>query len=400
MAMSMKTPQFCDPPAHPGWTPKGLHPTPEAGARPVNSYSFGRLRPRFSNLGAWHEFWCLVSEDPPPANKPDDLDRLIVQTFGPSSTGELPDAFYLARELLWPLEDVFGIPQLIVAPRSDEEIVELLQTMCDSSARCATPTHAIIRGWMLGFASGLGGELGGLPMVGLVSAACYDVEQQIRPGCADDRARLFKAYQPLLANNGIGDELRAMNFILTQSSGFYELASRLDERSRTPDQESRLVGMHSLVVEAPRAKPLMEVVFSFQNTASGAVRRWSQRVDVGSPFMFLDPEEVLPFYSRPSGSIQPQWSGSIAPQRHDEPNAAVPEESEAGAATVAEAEPEVAAEASPSDASPNDAATAEAAEAPAPSAQSEDTAVPESSAAAETQAAEAPEDPSEPGSTP
>ena len=311
----MKTPQLCDPPSHPERSPKGLHPTPEAGARPTYSYSFGRLRPRFSDLGAWHEFWCLVSEDPPPATEPDDLDRLFVQTFAPKANGELPDGFYLARELIWPLEDVFGIPQLLVVPRSDEEIVELIQTLCDSSSRCVSPAHCIVRGWLSGFASSLGGELAGLPTVGLVSAFPFDIEQEVRPGCDDDRGRLFKAYQPLLANNGIGDELRAMNFILTQSNGFYELASRLDERSRSPEQESRLVGMHSLPVEAPRAKPLMEVVFSFQNTASGAIRRWSQRVDMGSPFMFLDPESVQPFYNRPSGSIQPQWSGSIAPQR-------------------------------------------------------------------------------------
>ena len=106
-----------------------------------------------------------------------------------------------------------------------------------------------------------------------------------------------------------------MNFILTQSAAFYELAGRLEQSGCGGSQpENRLVSMQAVPVEGPRSRPEMDVVFSFQSMTSGAVQHWFQRVDVGGAFMFLVTEQVQPYFQRPAERIVPQALGGAAPQ--------------------------------------------------------------------------------------
>lgn len=315
MPTTMKIPTVCEPPG-----PRAVfEPAPRlvggGGGQPTFSYSLGRLRPRFVDEGSWRELSCLVPTVPLPRPGSEEFERLLLQVFASDAQGRRPASFFLARELVWPLVDVLGVPQCVVVPRSDEQIAELLAALCPAPSACAGPSWTIVHGTLAGLEASSVPELSGLPRVELISAFPYDVEQQVRPGCVDDRDRLFRAYQPLLANNGVGDELRAMNFVLTRSSAFYQLASRLDERSHDEERCHRLVGVHVLPVEGPPAAPQVEVVASFQNTRGGAVRRWFQRVDVGGPFMFLTTDDVLPFYSRPLGAVRPQDEGAVGPSQ-------------------------------------------------------------------------------------
>lgn len=307
MPAAMKLPPISPSPKAPQGPLRALQVEPVVPSSQVFSYTYGRLRPRFVTRGAWHELGSLL-EGPPPDPGTDAFDRALVKLFSPSKPGELPSAFYLARELVWPVEDALGVLQCVVAPASDEEIVELLANLPVSSMSpiaCAPPPASVVRGVLRGFATGLGAGMDGLPRVGLVSAFPF----QFKPGGSsgsDSDDGLFRAYQPLLANNGIGDELRALNFVLTESRAFYELASRLDERGRDAKSKHRLVAMHALPVVAPRSDRQLEVVFSFQSTTGGAVGRWFQRVAVGGPFSYFTTEHVLPFYGRPAGAVTPQ----------------------------------------------------------------------------------------------
>lgn len=216
---------------------------------------------------------------------------------------------------MWPLQDAFGVSQCLVVPRSDEQIAELLEALCPPSAQCSTCTQCIVHGAFMGHCMLSVPELAGIPMVELVSVAAFETERELRVGSADERARLFRAFQPILANNGVGNELRAVNYVLTRSNAFYELAGQLDERGEDKGKAYRLMGMSTLEVQGPPAKPVLEVVFSFGHVEGGGVRRWSQRVDVGGPFMFFATEEVHPFYARPIGAVQPQGAGGVEPQQ-------------------------------------------------------------------------------------
>jgi hypothetical protein len=315
MPRSMKQPTICEAPgARSGWIPGPFDTATGDGARPVHAYAYGRLRPRFVDQGAWHELWCLLHDDPARHTGDDGLDRVLAKAFERRPDGELPEGFYIARELVWPLEDVLGVAQCVVVPASDEEILELLEALCAAPARCKPTAQAIVRGTLAGYAHELPGRLRGLPRVALVSAFSYDPPQGIGAGPDEERERLFRSYRPLLANNGLGDELRAINYVLTQSAAFYELASRLDKRTCEHHHEQRLVGMQAVPVEGTAHAPQMEVVFTFQGI-EGSVRRWFQRVDVQGPFMFFTTEDVQPFYVRSPGVIRPQggavWHAAV-----------------------------------------------------------------------------------------
>jgi len=279
----------------------GIEPSVPSGQ--VFSYTYGRLRPRFITRGAWHELACLLEGNPPEPGT-GAFDRALLKLFLPPKPGELPSTFYLARELVWPVEDVLGVPQCVVAPASDEEIVELLENLPTSSSPCALSPASVVRGVLQGFATGLGAGLDGLPRVAFLSAFPFQLKPSGSSRCGPDYGALFQAYQPLLANNGIGDELRAINLVLTTSAAFYELASRLD-RDAKPEQ--RLVAMHALPVLGPRSERQLEVVFSFQSP-TGAVARWFQRVTLSGPFPYLTSEtekQALQFYGRPAGTVAP-----------------------------------------------------------------------------------------------
>lgn len=307
-------------------------PDPSLMVEPVDpapqafSYTYGRLRPCFVTLGAWHELASMLPGGATPAPGSDELDATVVKLFGPDGQGKRPGTFYLARELVWPIVDALGTPQAVVVPESDEEIVELLANVSASPAKCAQ-AQSIVRGMWTGFATGLGAAFDGLPLLRLVSAFPHAFELTASPGCGDwSFEALFRAYLPLLANNGIGDEQRAVNYVLTESKAFYELASRLDERGRDQQVASRLVRMSARAVAAPRSRPQIDVVFSFGSDAGG-VRHWFQRVSTGGPFPFLVTKEVLPFYLGPDGGIRPQELAlvpSIGPQQLEPAEAARP----------------------------------------------------------------------------
>lgn len=305
MPATMKLPPFCEPrkPTRDSKVPKpDLRVEPVVPSSQVFSYTYGRLRPRFVTRGAWHELACLLGRNPHDPGT-DAFESMLVKLFSPSERGELPSSFYLARELVWPVQDTLGVAQCVVEPASDEEIVELLQNLptSPSNVPCGVPSPiSVVRGVLRGVATGVGAGLDGLPTVGLVSAFPFRFD----PRGNSDYAKLFDSYQPLLANNGIGDALRAINLVLTESAAFYELALRLERDARA---EQRLVSLHTLPVVASASDRQLEVVFSFQSTTS-AVSRWFQRVAVGGPFPFLTPEtekHVLPFYSRPAGAVAP-----------------------------------------------------------------------------------------------
>ncbi|MEM9454775.1 MAG: hypothetical protein AAGF11_11395 [Myxococcota bacterium] len=291
-------------------------PDPELTAvpqgRPIHSYTYGRLRPRFTTRGAWNELWSLVPQDSSASMGRDGLDAIFAKVFAPDVQGQPPDAFFLARELIWPVEDVYGVLQCLVVPHSDDEIVELLACLGPPSAARASAGYSVVHGTFAGLVHDLGGAIGGLPRVDLVSAFPCDIEKGIGTSYNDERIRLFRAYQPLLANNGVGDELRALNYVLTRSSAFYEFAARIDDRGGDNPQGHRLVGMHALPVEGSRFDPQVEVVVSLQNSRNGAVDHWFQRVNVNGAFMYFTTDKVEPFYRRPSGMIAPQWA-EVAP---------------------------------------------------------------------------------------
>jgi len=310
MPGAMKLPQVHPGPSKPE---PGRDVEPALPAPVVCSYTLGRLRPRFTTQGAWHELASLLHGQPLPAPDSAELDGALARLFALGPRGELPSSFYLARELVWPIVDVLGVPQAVVVPESDEEIVELLANLSPSTVQCAAGGWSLVRGEWVGFVEGLGARLDGLPRIRLVSAFPYVFEPKAPSGCDGDAERLFRAYQPLLANNGIGDEQRAINLVLTASKAFYELAMRLDERSRE-QAGARLVAMNALPVDAPRSRPLVDVVFSFLGTETGTVRRWFQRVAMGSPFPYLVTADVLPYYQRPAAQVRPQSAMDEAPE--------------------------------------------------------------------------------------
>lgn len=310
MPTTMKLPPICEPrkltkalqaPLH------DLRVEPVVPSDQMFSYTYGRLRPRFVTRGDWHELECLLERNPPEPGT-DAFESALVRLFSPSEQGELPSSFYLARELVWPVVDPLGVAQCVVEPSSDEEIVELLRNLpvSTSPVPCSIPSPvSVVRGVLRGLATGVGTGLDGLPAVGLVSAFPFQFKPSGSSRSDADYGFLFNSYQPLLANNGIGDALRAINLVLTQSAAFYELALRLD-RDAKPEQ--RLVALHALPVVASASERQLEVVFSFQSTTS-AVSRWFQRVAVSGPFPFLTAEtekQALPFYSRPAGAVTPQ----------------------------------------------------------------------------------------------
>lgn len=308
MPIAMKYPHVGGPPA-----PSGATPPTSASVEPptaIDTLTVGRLQPQFVDPGAWHELWSLVGDVPPTAKGPDEHQQLLQRTFGRQADGQLPPSFYLARELVWPLRDVYGVVQCVVAPKSDEQILELLEVSFPSTPRCASLESLIVGTWV-GFATELDGALHGVPRVGLVMASAFDITTAITSHCGDDHDRLFRAYRPLLANNGIGNELRSINYVLTHANALYQLAARIDERGGD-DGEYRLVGMHALPVEGTRQRPQMEVVASFQNTRGGAIGRWSLRVDVSGAFMFLVTDDIQPFYARPASLVQPHRPSDAA----------------------------------------------------------------------------------------
>ncbi|MEX1362430.1 MAG: hypothetical protein AB1Z98_04845 [Nannocystaceae bacterium] len=270
--------------------------------------------------GAWHELVCLLGgKAPPPPNTPE-FDAMLVKLFAPDEDGNVPSTFYLARALRWPLLDVLDSPQLVVAPSTDEEIVELLANLPTGSCAPCSPTPlTVVRGFLADFATGMGPGLDGLPLVGMFSALPYvfDIEPPSQGSAAAER--LFRAYRPLLANNGIGDELRAVDLVLTESTGFYKLACNLDPRGGDSSGKSELVAMDARPVPTLRTRPMMDVVFAFQNTETGSVQRWFQRVATGGPFPFFVDQQTYPFFEGQPVSVRPQWLTITEPPLVDPP---------------------------------------------------------------------------------
>jgi hypothetical protein len=261
-------------------------------------YAQGRVRARFRSLSDEHEFFHEAVEDP---ENPRELGYLDVGTeaqlealYRRGDHDSLlyavlgrPANRYLARDMLWVLEDLLGTPRLALAPSSDEQVMQLVDSL-GREGGSDRPGMLVI-----GRALGRTSSYRNLPLVEplrLAETQRSTLVRDVRAKATNvdlrdaDIAALFGSYAGLTANAGDRPEARAINFVLLQCDELYARAAQLTARDAKQVFElSSLAWRSEQVGERER----IDVIAAFVGLDSGVVRRWVTTVDVTGPFPFF-----------------------------------------------------------------------------------------------------------------
>ena len=243
-----------------------------------------------------------IDDPPSPKQIADALNPIDGLSESNDGSPRSKQPFPLARSLDWPVYDCLGMPQLILAPSSDRQIKHLLTCTADAEANRRghsglVVVHAIWRGTF----STLDGPLAGLPIVAPAKVEAYTGPP--RSDCHGSRTRDTDELLPLLANNGTGDRLRAMNLALLKSRALYNKLDDLTPRDRDRGPPYDLVSIHALEATTSPGHPYMDIIYTFANRETGATRSWFERADVRGAFPYLTMDLLVPFREGPGPEV-------------------------------------------------------------------------------------------------
>lgn len=190
---------------------------------------------------------------------------------------------YLARELDWYLEDVHGNPLYHLIP-SEYNMQQLINALIDSDSAKSPAINTLI----VGRASGQLGELDSVTVTKFRSMSAHDIAKNLpklhNAQSCRDLTYVIDLYLSLANNNGVTDEERALNYLLTYGYDFYERMYR--QRSDNNHQSIHLISIDARVHYAGE-RTLVYVVFNFQDSKTSVIEPWYSTVDVTDRFPFL-----------------------------------------------------------------------------------------------------------------
>lgn len=190
---------------------------------------------------------------------------------------------YLARELDWYLEDVHGNKLYRLLP-SEYNMQQLINALIDSDSNKPRAINSLVVGRT-------SGQLRGLDTVTVTkfrSMTAHDIAKNLpqlhNAQSCRDLTHIIDLYLSLANNNGVTDEERALNYLLTYGYDFYDRMYR--QRSDINHQTIHLVSVDARIHYAGE-RTLVYVVFNFQDSKTSTVESWYSTVDVTDRFPFL-----------------------------------------------------------------------------------------------------------------
>lgn len=190
---------------------------------------------------------------------------------------------YLARELDWYLHDVYGNRLYRLVP-SEYNMQQLINALLDAQSNKGSQINALV----VGEASGRPGSLDSLVITKFRAMTAHDIaksmSKQQNAQSYRDLTHVIELYLSLANNNGMNDEERALNYLLTYGHDFYEKMYR--QRSDSGSKSIHLVSVDARVHYAGE-RTMVYVVFNFQDSKTSAVESWSSTVDVTDRFPFM-----------------------------------------------------------------------------------------------------------------
>ncbi|MCG7488386.1 hypothetical protein MHN79_02685 [Vibrio sp. Of14-4] len=190
---------------------------------------------------------------------------------------------YLARELDWYLEDIYHNRLYKLLP-SEYNMQQLINTLIDTKSTQQRAINALVVGKSNGHISGLDN----LTITKFRSMTAHDIAKHIpklhNPQSCRDLTHVIELYLSLANNNGVTDEERALNYLLSYGYDFYEKMYR--QRSEGNQKSIHLVSIDARVHYAGE-RTLVYVVFNFQDSKTSALESWYSTVDVTDRFPFL-----------------------------------------------------------------------------------------------------------------
>ncbi|GLT19142.1 hypothetical protein GCM10007938_29240 [Vibrio zhanjiangensis] len=190
---------------------------------------------------------------------------------------------YLARELDWYLEDVYGNRLYQLVP-SEYNMQQLINALTDTKSNPRRTINVLV----VGRSSGGLSSLDELTITKFRSMTAHDIAKHIpklhNPQSCRDLTHVIELYLSLASNNGVTDEERALNYLLSYGYDFYEKMYR--QRSEGNSKSIHLVSIDARVHYAGE-RTLVYVVFNFQDSKTSALESWYSTVDVTDRFPFL-----------------------------------------------------------------------------------------------------------------
>ncbi|SHO56643.1 hypothetical protein [Vibrio quintilis] len=210
---------------------------------------------------------------------------------------------YLARELIWLLEDEYGneIYQLIPSEYNMQQLINALdetQTPPSpdqggfnpppQSGTNVNDSTSTINTLVVGSVT---------PGTGELSQLHIDKFRQVDPATIADQvgyfhqhnqqatmAQLIKSYLLLAKNAGMTDEARALNYLLCYDTGFYSKV--YEQRQQSQRQAVHLIGIDARLYYAGE-RTLVCVIFNYQDQKTSVIEPWSSTIDVTDEYPFM-----------------------------------------------------------------------------------------------------------------
>jgi hypothetical protein len=242
------------------------------------AYAFGRIEPRFPNIGVEKEFAQFASRAPSTGVDDAAFIRSVLSD---------PGAQYLARQLCW----VFSNQDrdcFVVAPRDQNELDNLIESFASSKEN----TIVVVVGRAV-VGAGWAPETGeaALPRFGADQLIHFDIDEFVSrvPRSADLPEDEFKnAVRSVFGrihrrseNTGITDDHRALNYLALRYPVIFEVTTRAAAKSLV------LASIDARAQTTGDVRRIVTVRFNFRGPGNGFIEKYNCRVDVTEEFPFI-----------------------------------------------------------------------------------------------------------------
>ena len=243
--------------------------------------TLGKVRPVFPSLTIEKEFYQVAPPNSVYPPTPELLFQVLSQV----------ENLYLAREMCW-VFTIATIDSYIIKPSSDEEVLALVQASQPFPENPLNESISTVigrQGPVAPFGACNGLEL---PIV-LASQFLFlpyiqylqKIEDKIGIGnhVVDTVGYLWET----AINPGNTDSYRALNFLLTRSLDLYSDAYKLLYPTNPDTPAHTFVGVTSQPALLQGDHKIYDVIFSYQQTTNGIIKREYYQVDVTTEFPYL-----------------------------------------------------------------------------------------------------------------
>lgn len=249
---------------------------------PTYIYStLAKVRPVFPSLTIEKEFYQVA---PPDSGLP--FDELFFQVLSKIEN------LYLAREMCWVLR-IAAVDSYIIKPVSDEQVLYLVAASRPVENSFNEPLSTLVgpRGSVAPSAACNGLELPIVPASHFFFRTIGEYIKAITEAIGDSATEgnvldLAGNLWEALINPGDTEAYRAINFVLTQYLGAYKDAYDLLYPSNSEDAYE-FTGIESQPAILQGDRQIYDVIFTYQRTRDGQIKRRNCEVDLTTEFPYL-----------------------------------------------------------------------------------------------------------------